>query len=74
MEHDRLAYHETADTHEIMNMKTVSLLKSKMMQGLVFDQELRALMEKNVQQSVKDIKELQAFYKKAPTITGGELH
>ncbi|MEC3641051.1 spore coat protein [Bacillus halotolerans] len=67
MEQDRLANHETVDLHEILNFKTVCLLKSKMMQGLVFDQELRALMEKDVQQSVRDVTELQSLYQKAPT-------
>ncbi|WP_188205564.1 spore coat protein [Alkalibacillus aidingensis] len=57
-----LAYHETMDTHELLNMKTVALLKSKMMQGVVFDQDLRNLMQKNVDMSVKDIKELQRLY------------
>lgn len=57
-----LAFHETMDMHEILNMKTVALLKSKMMQGVVFDQDLRALMEKNVQMSIMDIKELQRLY------------
>ncbi|MDS9998339.1 spore coat protein [Bacillus atrophaeus] len=74
MAQDRLANHETMETHEILNFKTVCLLKSKMMQGLVFDQELRALMEKDVQQSIKDITELQALYTKAPTRNGGNLY
>ncbi|MBL4975692.1 spore coat protein [Bacillus halotolerans] len=74
MEQDRLANHETVDLHEILNFKTVCLLKSKMMQGLVFDQELRTLMEKDVQQSVRDVTELQSLYQKAPTITGGDYH
>lgn len=57
-----LAYHESVDTHEILNFKTICLLKSKMMQGLVFDQELRALMQKDVEQSIAHIKELQEVY------------
>jgi similar to spore coat protein len=58
----QLAFHETMDTHEILNFKTVCLLKSKLMQGVVFDQDLRALMEKDVQMTMKHIKELQDFY------------
>ena len=57
-----LAFHETVDTHELMNLKTVALLKSKLMQGIVFDQELRKLMQKNVDMSVMDIKQLQRVY------------
>jgi similar to spore coat protein len=65
MEGDILALHETMETHEILNFKTVSLLKSKLMQGICFDNELKALMEKDVQQSIQDINELLLFYKKS---------
>jgi similar to spore coat protein len=61
-----LAPHETMELHEMLNFKTVSLAKSKFMQGLVFDQDLRALMEKDVQQSIKAIKELVSLYPQAP--------
>lgn len=63
----RMAYHETMDMHELMNLKTLGLLKSKLMQGIVFDQELRTLMQKNVDMSIKDIKELQRLYPYANT-------
>jgi similar to spore coat protein len=56
------AFHETMDTHELLNLKTVGLLKSKLMQGVVFDQDLRKLMQKNVDASVVDIKELMRLY------------
>lgn len=62
MENENMAFHETVDTHELLNMKTVALLKSKLMQGVVFDQDLRALLEKNVQMSILDIKQLQRMY------------
>ncbi|MDC3417644.1 spore coat protein [Aquibacillus salsiterrae] len=57
-----LAIHETMDIHELLNMKTVGLLKSKLMQGVVFDQDLRALLQKNVDMTVMDIKQLQRLY------------
>ncbi|WP_054636346.1 hypothetical protein [Thalassobacillus sp. C254] len=57
------ADHEAMEAHEILNFKTVCLLKAKMMQGIVFDQDLRALMEQDVQQSILDIKELERLYK-----------
>lgn len=62
-----LAFHETMDTHEILNFKTVCLMKSKMMQGVCFDNDLKALMEKDVQQSIKAIKELKVLYAGART-------
>lgn len=48
----KLALHETLEFHEVINFKTVCLLKSKMMQGIVFDQDLKALLEKDVKQSI----------------------
>jgi similar to spore coat protein len=65
MEQETLALHETMETHEILNFKTVCLLRSKLMQGICFDNELKALMEKDVQQSIKDIKELLSIYKQS---------
>ncbi|MFC4401994.1 spore coat protein [Gracilibacillus xinjiangensis] len=64
---EELAFHETMDTHELLNMKTVGLLKSKLMQGVIFDQDLRALLQKNVEMSVIDIKQLQRLYPYAKT-------
>ncbi|KKK38581.1 spore coat protein [Mesobacillus campisalis] len=63
MEKETLALHETMETHEILNFKTVCLLRSKLMQALCFDNDLKALMEKDVQQSIKDVNELVSFYK-----------
>lgn len=65
----KLASHESLELHEVLNLKTLGLAKAKLMQGLVFDQELRALMEKDVQQSLKAIEELQFIYKKAEFAT-----
>jgi similar to spore coat protein len=61
-----LAAHESLEIHEALNFKTLCLFKSKMMQGLVFDQDLKALMQKDVQQSIQDITDLQSVYARAP--------
>ena len=68
MENNTLALHETLETHEILNFKTVCLLRSKLMQGICFDNELKALMEKDVQQSIQDINELLVYYKQSQII------
>lgn len=47
MTKEDMAFHETVDMHEIMNAKTIGLLKSKLIQGVVFDQDLRRLIQKN---------------------------
>lgn len=54
-----LTLHETMEIHELLNMKTVCITKSKLLQGLVFDQELKALLDKDVQQSMSSIGVLQ---------------
>ncbi|SES13216.1 similar to spore coat protein [Gracilibacillus ureilyticus] len=67
MGRENLAIHETMDTHELLNLKTIGLLKAKLMQGVIFDQDLRALMQKNVDMSILDIKQLQRLYPYAET-------
>lgn len=67
MDQSALAFHETMDTHEMLNFKTACLIKSKLMQGICFDNDLKALMEKDVQQSLKAIQELKELYAKAQT-------
>jgi similar to spore coat protein len=61
-----LAPHESMELHEALNFKTLCLAKSKLMQGLVFDQELKALMQKDVILSTQQIAELQAIYARVP--------
>lgn len=68
MEQQSLALHETMEVHEMLNLKTVSMTTSKMMEGVVFDQDLKALLEKDVQQSITAINDLQNLLKKAPKI------
>jgi similar to spore coat protein len=68
MGQEKLAPHETMQVHEMLNFKTVCMTTSKLMEGVVFDQELKALLEKDVQQSIKDIKTLQNLYTKAPKL------
>lgn len=58
----QLAYHEMMELHELLNFKTVCVLQAKMMSGLVFDQDLKALLEKDVQQSMTAINQLKSIY------------
>jgi len=68
MDHTSLGYHKTMDTHEMINFKTVCLMKSKLMQGICFDNDLKALMERDVHQSIKALQELKKHYEKARTL------
>jgi len=58
----RLPLHETMELHEVLNFKTICLVKSKLMEGLVFNQDLKALLEKDVKQSIAAVSELQNLY------------
>ncbi|HEX9025093.1 MAG TPA: hypothetical protein VF839_01385 [Clostridium sp.] len=40
MEQQYLSPNETMQVHEILNLKTVCMTTSKMMEGVVFDQDL----------------------------------
>ncbi|WP_394186094.1 spore gernimation protein GerQ [Metabacillus halosaccharovorans] len=66
MDSQKLAPHESLDLHEVINFKTLCIAKSKLMQGLAFDQDLRNLMQKDVDQSIQALNELQAIYHRAP--------
>lgn len=68
MEHQYLSPNETMQIHEMLNFKTVCMTTSKMMEGVVFDQDLKALLEKDVQQSISSIESLQKLLKKAPEL------
>jgi similar to spore coat protein len=68
MENQNLAPNETMQIHEMLNFKTVGMSMSKMMEGVVFDQDLKALLERDVQQSIISIQELQKLMAKAPIL------
>ena len=68
MMNENLSRHEMMELHEILNFKTICMTTSILMQGIVFDQDLKALMEKDVQQSLKAVNELRTLYSQAPTL------
>lgn len=65
MEPQSLAAHEAMEVHELLNFKTVSLVKSKMLQGLVTDKDLRSLMQEDVESSIAVINTLQNYLPQA---------
>ena len=70
MEQECLAPNEMMQIHEMLNLKTIHMTSTKMMEGIVFDQDLKALLEQSVQQSIHAIEELQKLYARAPEIRG----
>lgn len=69
MRQGNLSPYETMQIHEMMNLKTVCMTTSKLMEGVVFDQELKALLEKDVQQSIQAINILKGLYEKVPKLS-----
>lgn len=59
-----MTVHEMMELHEVLNFKTVCILKSKMMYGLAHDPDLKALLEMDVQQSTVAIQTLQGLLTK----------
>ncbi|MDB4896993.1 MAG: hypothetical protein JWN15_3255 [Firmicutes bacterium] len=59
------ALHETLELHEVSAFKAVCMTKSKTMQGLVTDPELRELLQRDVQLSTRQLHELNGLLGKA---------
>lgn len=59
------ALHETLEVHEIAAFKTVCLTKSKTMQPLVSDPELKAILQQDVETSTRQLQELGSILDKA---------
>lgn len=64
MDDRSLALNETMQIHELLNFKTIFMTTSKLMEGVVFDQDLKKLLEKSVRLSMSDITGLQALLKR----------
>ena len=60
----KLALHEMMEFHEVINFMTLSLLKSKLSQGVVFDQDLRELLDKNVKLTTPALEAMLKLYRK----------
>ncbi|WP_334077275.1 hypothetical protein [Paenibacillus sanfengchensis] len=59
------ALHETLEVHELAAFKTVCMTKSKTMQGLVSDEELKRILQEDVAVSTRQLQELEAVLKRA---------
>ncbi len=55
MAQENLTLHETMEIHELLNFKTICMTMSKLAQGVVFDQDLKALLQKDVEQSMRSV-------------------
>jgi len=53
-----LAPHEMLEVLEVLTLKNVCLTKSKTMQALAQDEELKTILQADVKNSAKDIMEL----------------
>lgn len=71
-DNQQLAPHETMEVHELLNFKTTAVMKAKFLQGVVFDQKIKQLMERDVETSVRQIRELEELYSKSQLVKEGE--
>lgn len=55
------AIHETLELHELLMFKNLCLTKSSTMTGLVQDQELRDILERDASQTKHQIEHLQGL-------------
>ncbi|MDO6849836.1 spore coat protein [Priestia megaterium] len=60
-----LAMHEMLEVHEILTLKTSCVTKGTAMLELVEDEDLKKILEEDVQTSTEAIKELKKILKKA---------
>lgn len=60
-----IATHETLELLEILTFKNVCVTKSKTMQGLVSDPELKTILQNDVQTGARQITELTNLVSKA---------
>jgi len=61
---DTLAPHEALQLLEIYSIKNVCLTKSKTMQALAQDEELKTILQNDVNNAAKNIRELQGLLAK----------
>lgn len=59
------ALHETLELHEVSAFKALCMTKSKTMQALVSDPELKSLMQEDVQLSTRQLQELNGLLSNA---------
>jgi similar to spore coat protein len=59
------ALHETLEVHEMAAFKTVCMTKSKTMQALVSDLELKEILQEDVELSTRQLQGLGALLNKA---------
>lgn len=59
------ALHEMLEVNEIAAFKTISLTKSKTMQALISDSELKAILQQDVETSTRHLQELATILNQA---------
>lgn len=57
----KLSLHETLEVHELLTFKNLCLTKSTTMSGMVQDEELRSLLNADVEAGQRHIEQLKEF-------------
>jgi similar to spore coat protein len=66
MRAQRMSLHEKMEIQELLQFKTACLNKSTMMKNLVQDQDLKTLLEKDVQQATQAVSDLSNLLANSP--------
>jgi spore coat protein F len=72
--YQRLAWHETLELHELVAFQSVCLIKLKRSIPELQNQELRNLYAQTIQILDRNLRELLAFYPRAPLPPGSRNH
>lgn len=64
MPNQGLGVHEALELHELLSFKNVCVTKSSTMTNLVTDDQLKALLQEDVQSGSRHIQELQQLLQK----------
>ncbi len=65
MSNNHYAWHEVLEVHELAAFKTICLTKSKTMDMLVSDPQLKSLMQQDAEQSATQLQALSTILNKA---------
>jgi hypothetical protein len=66
------ALHEVLEVHEMAAFKTTCLTKSKTMKGLVTDQQLKDIMQQDIDVSTRQLQEYASILSNAKSKLGDE--
>lgn len=62
-----LGIHESLEVHELLTFKTHCAQKAKVLQGMTNNQELKSMLQQDIQKSQEHIRSLRSLVEQAPS-------